>query len=444
MTLFLIALFVGIVVGLIPGFGLLSTLVLLYPFLLSLDPLQILTFYAVMGGASQFTGSITASVMGVAGEASSVPATKEGPLLFSSGRGPSAISNAAIGSMLGTIIVVGILYFTVPHLSTVVENFYNNNIQTILFLIVSLIIILSGSNKLYLNVIYFLIGCFLANIGLQRYYIEPMTFGITDLSLGIPFITLALGLYSLPQLYVGIIDLDTRNLRSLLGCKFNGLLESFLEFYKYIKSALRGSIIGLFTGLVPGLSTILASNFSYTVEKYLRIKNKTYNTKGDMPCLISAETANNSAFLVSLLPLMLLGIPIMGSEAVVLNLIEQTGTAVGINTLMKDNYFSIISLYYLLGGFIALLLSWHGSKFFMRVYLVPKNILLASIFILALTAVFLFGCSEGNHVYNFIWLTVFLSFGFLLRRTDTSIILFSFLIYPFLESNLIRFSIINF
>ena len=134
--LFLFAVIIGIAVGLLPGIGLFSAMILLYPILITFSPTDILVFYAVMGGASQFSGSVTACIIGAAGEPSSIPATKEGPLLFANGKGPLAISTSAIGSFIGTVIVTVVLLASIGSISTAVESFYNNNVQTALFILV--------------------------------------------------------------------------------------------------------------------------------------------------------------------------------------------------------------------------------------------------------------------------------------------------------------------
>lgn len=438
--IFVIALIVGLIVGLIPGFGLFSAMVIAYPFLLSLEPVQILTFYAVMGGASQFTGSITASIIGVAGEASSVPATKEGPLLFLKGQGPSAISNTAIGSFFGTLIVSLILILSIHTISDIISIFYNNSIQTFLFLIAMFVITVSGSNKIYINIFYMIFGFCLANIGLTRYYVSTITLGIPDLSLGIPFVALAIGLYSLPQAIIAFSSYKSTN----ISIQSNNFYNSFIEAWRVKWSIVRGSTIGMIAGMVPGLTTILASNFSYTVEKYIRKKKNLYDVNGDMPSLVSAETANNSGLLTSLLPLMLFGIPIISSEAVLLNVIEASGTQVGFNTLIENGIFETVAGFYLFGGLLCLFIAWQGAKYLTYIFRIPPKMMILILTAVSVIAVIIYGYINGIVILSIFSFLFFFSIGYLLRRTDTSVILFSFLIYPFLESSLIRFVSINF
>jgi len=440
--IFLFAVIVGIAVGLLPGIGLFSAMVILYPILIAFSPTDILVFYAVMGGASQFSGSITACIIGAAGEPSSIPATKEGPLLFARGKGSLAISTAAIGSFIGTLIVTVVLLVSIDSITKTIEAFYNNNVQTALFISVLGIIVLAGNNKLIVNILYVIVGAALANIGFQRYSSGPLTFGIPAFSNGISFVALAIGLYSLPQIITTFSNFKEFTIEK------NSPIANFKESINAIKtnigSVLRGSVIGMLAGLVPGLTTILASNLSYTVEKILRKFNRSYNSNGDLACLISAETANNSGLLTSMLPLMIFGIPIIGSEVVVLNLIEKSGTNVGLNTLLQGGIFQTVALYFLLGGAISMVIAWQGANLLSKIYSIPKNILLYSIIVISTIAVYITGAEANNQLFDMICFAVCLSIGCLLKKTDTSVIIFSFLIYPFLEYSVLRFISIHY
>ena len=70
----------GYMSGLIPRVG---NFVIPYgiSFLLDSTLLQLLLFYMALTSTSQFSGSVVATVFGVPGEASSLPAVKEGTLV---------------------------------------------------------------------------------------------------------------------------------------------------------------------------------------------------------------------------------------------------------------------------------------------------------------------------------------------------------------------------
>ena len=104
----------GYAAGLIPGVGNTIMLLISYPLILNASLLNMLLFYVALISTSQFSGSIVATVFGVPGESSSMPAVAEGKKLFMRGVGNFAISNAAMGSVLGSIMTVGAVYLILP------------------------------------------------------------------------------------------------------------------------------------------------------------------------------------------------------------------------------------------------------------------------------------------------------------------------------------------
>ena len=64
----------GYIAGLIPGVGNTIMLLISYPLILNESLLNMLLFYVALISVSQFSGSIVATVFGVPGESSSMPA----------------------------------------------------------------------------------------------------------------------------------------------------------------------------------------------------------------------------------------------------------------------------------------------------------------------------------------------------------------------------------
>ena len=86
----------GFVSGLVPGVGNTIMIIASYPLLKDASLLQMLLYYLAIISSSQFSGSVVATVFGIPGESSSLPAVIEGNRMFRRGVGNFAISNAAI------------------------------------------------------------------------------------------------------------------------------------------------------------------------------------------------------------------------------------------------------------------------------------------------------------------------------------------------------------
>ena len=73
----IIGILAGLISGCIPGIGNFAALLIIFPYLIHLEPLQIIILYTALTTISQYIGSIPAITFGIPGESSSVPAVIE-------------------------------------------------------------------------------------------------------------------------------------------------------------------------------------------------------------------------------------------------------------------------------------------------------------------------------------------------------------------------------
>jgi len=150
----------GFIAGLVPGVGLVILLLISYPFILDLSLFQLLLYYLAACSASTFSGSIISTTMGIPGDSSSLPAVKEGNAMFNDQRGHFAISNAALGSVVGSFFAVLSVLLVLPFAVKIISNFYNNNIQLAILTLSSTIIIFMYGTSIWRNICLYLFGMF--------------------------------------------------------------------------------------------------------------------------------------------------------------------------------------------------------------------------------------------------------------------------------------------
>jgi len=442
--LFFIALITGCVVGLLPGVGLLFTMILFSPFLKGLPPEQLIMFYLVVGGTSQFTGSVIASIFGIPGENSSIPASIEGTKLFKTGRLPEALSTCAIGSMIGTFAISIILIFFLSYIGEQSARFFNNTTQLLLFVVSSILLIVSSKKK-FIGILLFLLGCLLSMVGFDQINnTTRLTFDLVFLHSGIPFGSLVIALFTMPYIYNYIEKKSEGKKISQGDIKVAGFTESWKIWWDHRWSSARGIVLGSICGLVPGLTTILSSNLSYYVEKTYRLNKNIYKKTGDLSSLISAETANNVGQLTSVVPLFLFGLPILASEAVLINLIEKGGFKVAGTALLQADIFTTVCFFFMLSAILAMIMSWHGVKYLMLLHYLPKKthvwiMILINIFVLLVD-----GIVNYNLYSTILCFILLLPLGYILRKNDLQILIFAAVIYPTLELIVFRFYQLNF
>jgi putative tricarboxylic transport membrane protein len=275
-----------------------------------------------------------------------------------------------------------------------------------------------SKQKTWHTIILFIIGGVLAKIGFNNVtYSTWGTFGIDYLTLGIPFSAVMIGLYIVPELL-----------------KFRGVEFSFRKSIKkfgYSSSTLPatgiGSFVGFWCGLIPGATNVLGSYLSANL------------VKTDIKKIAAAESANNSGALSSLLPLIILGIPIVGSEVLIYYLIVSKGFTFGLDTI---GYFTNI-LYYIPIILIAcLILSWGYFNILgglTSLYEKHKNIFTIGIVIfISVMSTYIYPVKE----WLLLSLIVLSIFGFFLRKFDTFPILYGYFLTDLFWDNLMRVIVI--
>jgi len=363
---------VGIICGMIPGVGMFVATAVLYALLMDFDPAALIMFYTCMVCSAQYFGSITAIYLGMPGEASSYPAVIEGYSLSKKGQGQKSIYLTGIGSFIGT----GFGLFFIALLALGGMNIVLTSVERgILFLLVGASLVLTTNNKLRLDVSLIILAVFLCHIGysgnsnIPRFY-----FDMLFLSQGVHFFPIAAGLLSMKEV---LHAEDVKNKKIITEQNFK-YLEEFIK-HKY--AIIRGSLIGGVAGMLPGLTTIASSHMAYLTEQ--KVQQKTYK-KGNTYCITSSETANNAGSISQLFPLLMFGIPISGSEAIIWSLLDIKGWENSPNEVIKlvtEHWYILLAI-----NLIALTLAIRFARHFIKI--VPKNAnLLKLIIFLILCAV---------------------------------------------------------
>jgi putative tricarboxylic transport membrane protein len=439
----------GFLSGIIPGVG--NTIMILgsYPLLKDASLLQMLLYYIAIISSSQFSGSVVATVFGVPGESSSLPAVIEGNRMFHRGVGNFAISNAALGSILGAFVSVVVVYSVLPFTIELIKEFYNNNVQVIILLLATTSICVLMGKSIAQNVFVFAIGIFLGLVGTN--YVPNYVF----LPQIIPYKTFPLLLTDLPlfpiiiSCYVFPVLLQTNAMfDGFTGSKKyvdnNRFIEHIKQFAKNISSSLRGSVFGCFIGLVPHIGASVASNLSYAIERKFGVKHKQYHTKGDIKTLVAAETANNSTGLVSMLPLILIGIPISASEAMLLGYIDINNYDINYETTVESGMFETIVIWFIGINTVSFLLAWPLVRYVNILTKINMKHMLWATGLALVALTYYLGAKSFEEVYYMSVLIGLLPLGYWLRKAEPMILMVAFILQDKLFASIHMFYSIHY
>ena len=409
----------GTVFGIIPGAGPFIATALLYPLLASTAPVNIMMYYVSVLITSNYTNSVTAILYGIPGDATAISTAKHGHRLFRKGFGSVAVSSNAISSTVGVMFAVTVFILALPRVLDLFK-FYNSIIQTIIIAVAILMItFLTKQNKIA-TLLLFLLGGVLAKVGIDSITFDSfLTFGNSYLALGIPFASIMIGLYIVPELAkVSNLNVDTPKRISKYAVGKGTAIPTLI-----------GSFIGFWCGLIPGVTNILGSYASANiVKRFFR-----------MPILKSiaaAEAANNSGALSSLLPLLILAIPITGSEVLIYYLMLENGFQFSVDNTV-DKLKNIIYIVPFVTVF-CLFLSWYGFNllgniaYFYKSYKNYVNAFILTTISAVSIAIF------PIHVWMLVCILCLSVLGYTLRRWDTSPVIYGFFLSDLFYESLIR------
>jgi len=444
LLIMLIGVAFGLVAGLLPGIGNVVVLMLVYPFITDFNLFQIILFYLCLACAAQYTGSVVATTLAVPGETSSLPAVTEGHKMFRSGRGNYAISNSAIGSFVGSGIASFIMLLVLPVSVFAIAKFYNTHTQVTILLFVSLFLIITyAKQKWWHNLLLFALGWSLARIGFNK---ELWTYNYANLidyekfyylHFGLPLYPVVVALFVFP-IFLKSWDTPRPDASALNSLWDNKFMMHVKEYMRNIGSSIRGTFIGSLCGLVPHLTSTLASNVAYVLEMGRQKKKKQYDENGDIKSLVSAETANNAAGLTQLTPLLLIGIPITTSEAIVLNIIENNMEIINYTTTIETGMFNNLLIYFVIMNLICVMAAWPFAKHLHVVFKINQKLLYVLTFLVLVCLVYYMGQIVQQGRFYLYVLFALMPLGALLRRWDTLIVVFAFILQGQIEAGITR------
>ena len=428
-----LGLFAGTVTGIVPGAGVTVAMVMATPMLMGFDVTQLLLFYMALASMVQFTGTIPAVFLGVPGETNSLPAVIEGTKFNRRMMSQLAVGVSAVGSVLGSVIAVALTFLLLSFLVDHVSVFFSNNTKFYLyiFVIVFCVLVYNRGNIL-INITLCLIGFALSLPGESdinsniRY-----TLNIDDLEFGVPLMPVLIGFLIVPTLYK--IYNEHQPLKQFKGNDV-AFKKVLVYFMRCLPSSIRGSVIGYLCGFVPGVNTILATNTSYSVEKRLNP-----NSPGRQ--LVASETANNSGQFASMLPLLLIGIPITGSEVILYSLLVDAGWSpfqfdnVANNA---DMIFRDIVPWFVFANLVGLLVAWPFAKKILQLFTASKKYVIISLTIFMMGLNTYLGIQDYRTVLYTVCLIVFGCVGLLIRKHEPIPLIFMFILGNDIEAVFIR------
>ena len=397
--LFLGTLF-GLILGVLPGLGPTTGGALILPFTITLDPLSAIVLLTAIYCAGTYGGAITAILINTPGTPAAAATCLDGYPLAQKGEAGRALGMATFGRAFGGLFSVLVLVLFAPILANIAYEF--GQPEYFALAIFGLTMLASiGEGSPTKNLIAGAFGILLSTVGKDiMASIDRFTFGVNELTEGIGFIPVVVGMFAMSELLVQ--SNLTNQIFERIAMKAVRLPSK--DDFKYcFKTILRSSGIGSFIGILPAEGGTVASLIGYSEAKRWSKKPEEFG-KGAIDGIAGAETANNAATGGAMVPTLALGIPGSATTAVILTGLIIHGLRPGPDLFKEQPEF----LYGIFGAmFFANILffifGFFGAKIFARITLIPNRLLWPMIFTLSVC---------GTYSLNQSFTDVFLMIGF--------------------------------
>jgi putative tricarboxylic transport membrane protein len=423
----------GTLIGVLPGIGPVATIAMLLPVTFGMEPTTALIMLAGIYYGAQYGGSTTAILINLPGETSSVITAVEGYQMARQGRAGIALGIAAIGSFVAGCFATLVIAVSGPALAAVATSFASPEYFCLMLLgLVAAISI--GSGSIEKSVCMILVGMLLGLVGTDLYSgYARLDLGILELSTGLDFVPLALGLFGISEI---VLNLQHPEHRQVWSKGIDRLWPGRDDFRRARLPILRGTLLGSALGILPGGGALLASFASYMLEKRLSRSPEQFG-RGAIEGVAAPEAANNAGAQTSFIPLLTLGIPSNAVMALMMGAMILHGIVPGPNVLTeRPALFWGMTASMWIGNLMLVIINLPLVGLWVRLLSLPYSWLYPTIIAFACIGVF----STGYQVFDLAMVAVFGLLGYVFARLHCppAPLVLGFVLAPLMEENLRR------
>lgn len=422
----------GIVIGVIPGLGPSIAIAMAIPFTLNLELAPSIALLMGLYGGSIYGGAITSIIVNVPGTPASAATAFDGYPMAKRGDGDIALTVATLASAFGGFISLIILMMLAPMLASFALRF--GPIEMCFVALFALVCIILLDRKIILRAtIAALIGILLAMVGPDPVTGSTrLTFGIFQLSAGIPLVPLLIGLFAISEVVFELTRATSSGATKFPRIGFRLPDRSILK--RVNRTILKSSIIGTAIGILPGAGPTAASFVSYSEAKRSSPDPESFG-KGNPEGVAASEASNNAVVGGALVPSLSLGIPGDPITALILAALVLQGVIPG-PRLYAEHY--DVVLYILTTLFLTnigiVVFGLLGTHLWTRVLQIPNQLLMAGVVVFATIGTF----SVNNSVFDLSLMIAAGLLGVLLRLGSIPVtpLIIGFVLGPLVEINL--------
>ena len=378
----------GTLIGVLPGVGPLVTIAMLFPITFNLPAVPALIMLAGIYYGAQYGGSTTSILVNLPGETASAVTCIDGYQMARQGRAGPALATAALASFFAGCIGTLLIVVAGPPMAEWALQFGAAEYTSLMLMgLVASAVITQGDKVKGLAMV--ALGLLLGIVGVDvNSGMSRFTFGVPELSDGIGFTVIAVGLFSVAEI---VMNLEVKEVREVFTRKVTNLMPVAKDVRDASWPTVRGTLVGAVFGVLPGTGPALSTFAAYMFEKKLA-KDPSRFGKGAIEGVAAPEAANNAAAQTSFIPMLTLGVPTSATMALMLGAMTMQGIEPGPQVMASkpELFWGLIASMWI-GNLMLVILNLPLVGIWVRLLRVPYRWLFPSIIMF---------CCIGNYTVN--------------------------------------------
>ncbi|WP_456267873.1 tripartite tricarboxylate transporter permease [Kushneria sp. AK178] len=425
--------FLGMVVGVLPGVGPLPAIAMLLPITFYIPQTEAIIMLAGIYYGGQYGGSTASILLNLPGTPAAAVTALEGYPMAQQGRGGIALFLTAIASFVGGIFAVVLVGGFAPLLASFALEFGAAEYFSLLLLALIGAAAIGGGTFLR-SLFMVALGLFLGivgqdvNSGQFRY-----TLGIPYMADGLNIVSVAMGLFGVSEV---MATAHRRRSTQKESFGFRSMLPSRDDIRRSLPSTGRGSALGAGCGVLPGAGAAMAAFLAYALERRLTKTPERFG-KGAVEGLAAPESANNAAAQAAFIPSLTLGVPGDAVMAVMLGALMIHGIDPGPGLIADhpDLFWGLV-VSFLIGNAMLLVLNIPLIGLWTRLLQIPYSVLYPAILTLICIGVY----SINSAMFDIFVVMIFglIGYGLLRLGFPPAPLILGFILSPMLEENFRR------
>lgn len=431
-----VGVFIGNLIGVLPGIGALAAISMLLPITYGIDPAGALMMLAGLYYGTSYGGATTSILLNLPGTASHAVVCLEGHPMAKAGRAGPALLIAMLASFIGATIGILLMMLFAPALVEVAFQFGPAEYFSLMLLGLLAASTLTTGSPIK-GVAMVAIGLLLGVVGTDvNSGVARFTFGVPDLQDGLALVAIAMGFFGVADVLANANRLGSGQTMSNKRINWRALRFEKGEFKNSLSSIGRGAGFGSFFGILPGTGGTIASFMSYALEKKVNKNRKNFG-KGAIEGIAAPEAANSAGAQTAFIPTLSLGIPGDPVMALMLGamMIHNIQPGPQLMTEHPTVFWGLIASFWI-GNLLLLILNIPLIGMWVRLLTVPYRLIYPAVLLFICLGVY----SANNNIFDVgvVLLVGVCGFLFSKMRFEPAPLLLGVVLGPMVEENFRR------